>query len=55
MEIYRQARSAGIGIVPGTVFSPGDRYNAFLRISLGLPLTEERVAALAKLGKLIRE
>lgn len=55
MEIYRQARSAGIGIVPGTVFSPGDRYNAFLRISLGLPLTDERVAALAKLGKLIRE
>jgi DNA-binding transcriptional MocR family regulator len=55
MEIYRQARSAGIGIVPGTVFSPGDRYNAFLRISLGLPLTDKRVAALAKLGKLIRE
>jgi DNA-binding transcriptional MocR family regulator len=55
MEIYRKARAAGIGIVPGTVFSPGDRYDTFLRISLGLPLTDERVAALAKLGKLIRE
>ncbi|MCR9102638.1 MAG: PLP-dependent aminotransferase family protein [bacterium] len=54
MQIYQEARAAGIGIVPGTVFSPGDRYDTFLRISLGLPLTDERVAALAQLGKLIR-
>ncbi|WP_425420574.1 PLP-dependent aminotransferase family protein [Phaeodactylibacter xiamenensis] len=55
MEIYRKARAAGIGIVPGTVFSPGDRYDTFLRISLGLPLTGERISALAQLGRIIGE
>jgi|AntRauTorckE5430_2_1112549.scaffolds.fasta_scaffold03350_3 DNA-binding transcriptional MocR family regulator len=54
MAVYQKARAAGIGIVPGTIFSPGHDYDAYLRISLGLPLTEGRAAALQQLGKIIR-
>lgn len=53
MALYQQAKREGIGLVPGTIFSPLPEYADHFRLSIGLNLTPERRRALQRLGQLI--
>ncbi len=53
MKLYQEAQREGIGIVPGTIFSPLPEYSNYFRLSIGHDLTPERRQALRRLGQLI--
>ncbi len=55
MVLFRKAAAAGIGIVPGPVFSPGGKYTNCLRISCGTPVGQEIENGIMKLGEIAGE
>jgi DNA-binding transcriptional MocR family regulator len=52
-QLYREAIRHKISIAPGAMFSLQDKYQNCMRLSYGMPWTNETEAALRKLGKLI--
>jgi DNA-binding transcriptional MocR family regulator len=52
VDIFFKAREKGIGIVPGTIFSPRDDYSRFIRISTGALWSEKIKAGIKTLGQL---
>ncbi len=53
--LYQRARAVDISIMPGTLFSNGDRYRSFLRLSAGHTWDQRTEQAIATLGTLAEE
>ena len=49
--LAERALKAGIGIVPGPLFSPRDRFKHFVRLNAGYPIDESIAAAVRSLGR----
>jgi DNA-binding transcriptional MocR family regulator len=54
MELFKQARSSGISIAPGPLFSPDGGFRNFIRINCGHPWSPPIERAVAVLGHLVR-
>jgi DNA-binding transcriptional MocR family regulator len=52
IELFYQARQAGIGIAPGPIFSTQDKYNNFIRLSCNGVWNKEMETGMKTLGKL---
>lgn len=55
VKLFFKARNAGISIVPGEVFSTGDNFNNFIRLSVGGVWSERLQKGLETLGALAHE
>lgn len=53
LRLFRQAMEAGISLAPGPLFSAVGKYRNYMRINYSMPWSDERVAALAKIGEYI--
>jgi DNA-binding transcriptional MocR family regulator len=54
MELFKQARSSGISIAPGPLFSPDGGFRNFIRINCGHPWNPQIERAVGVLGHLVR-
>ena len=52
-KLYRKALKEKIKIAPGQIFSTGDQFQNYMRISFGIPLNEGIEDGLGKLGNMI--
>lgn len=52
VDLFFRARERGIGIVPGSVFSPREAYTGFIRLSTGALWSEEIREGLRTLGRM---
>ncbi len=52
---FQRALAAGISVAPGAIFSPGNRFRNFLRLSFGHPWGPDLETAIRTLGLLARE
>ncbi|HEY2923053.1 MAG TPA: hypothetical protein VGK77_29085 [Candidatus Binatia bacterium] len=52
LELHRKALREKIGIIPGSIFSPKQKYQNFIRLSCGLPWSDRLERALINLGRL---
>jgi DNA-binding transcriptional MocR family regulator len=52
LELFKQARAAGISIAPGPLFSPNGGFRNFIRINCGHPWTAQIERSLGVLGHL---
>lgn len=52
LELHRKALREKIGIIPGPIFSPKQKYQNFIRLSCGLPWSDRLEQALINLGRL---
>lgn len=55
LRLYREALKHRINTAPGALFSVKDRYNNCLRMSCGLPWSDEVESALLKLSEIIKK
>jgi DNA-binding transcriptional MocR family regulator len=53
-RLYREARAAGISIVPGAAFSTTGRFRGHVRLSCTSPFSARIEAAIGALGALVR-
>lgn len=53
-NVFAEALCQGISLAPGSVFSPGDRYRNFIRLSYGHPWSDSTEQALTTLGDIVR-
>lgn len=53
-ELHRQALEHQIGIMPGSLFSSQQKYHNCLRVSAGLPWTEDMQWAVQTVGRLLK-
>ncbi len=53
-EFFHRALAEGISVAPGAVFSPGNRFRHFLRLSYGHPWGERMENAIDTLGRLAK-
>ncbi|MCV6626480.1 MAG: PLP-dependent aminotransferase family protein [Cellvibrionaceae bacterium] len=53
VELYNQARSEGIVLSPGPMFTAQNRYRNFLRLSFAHPWNSARQQAIMRLGELV--
>lgn len=49
--LAERALAAGIGIVPGRLFSPRDRFKSFVRLNAGYPIDDRVRGSVRKLGQ----
>jgi len=54
-ELYEQALTFNISISPGQIFSTDSRFTNFIRISFGIPFSDEIDQSLKTLGLLINK
>jgi DNA-binding transcriptional MocR family regulator len=54
-KLFERAIRDGISIVPGRIFSPGNRYRNFIRLSFGHPWSDAIERGLEQLGKTVCE
>lgn len=52
-QLFHKALDEGISLMPGTLFAPSDRYRHCVRLSYGLPWTDQVEEALFRLGKIV--
>jgi DNA-binding transcriptional MocR family regulator len=52
LKLYRAALAERIAILPGTIFSPSNRFREHIRINCGQTWTDAHERALLKLGRL---
>lgn len=52
-ELFYEARSRGVSVAPGAVFSTQDRYGHFIRLSCGNLWSEEIAGGIELLGKIL--
>ncbi|MFD0895937.1 PLP-dependent aminotransferase family protein [Luteolibacter ambystomatis] len=55
LDVYREARAAGINFAPGTLFSPQGLFRNCLRLSCGNPWTPRIEEGIATLGAIARK
>ena len=51
--VFHKALESGICIAPGTLFSAGNRYQNFTRISCGYPWTADIDRKVGQLGQIV--
>jgi DNA-binding transcriptional MocR family regulator len=54
VELFKQARAAGISIAPGPLFSPNGGFRNFIRINCGYPWSGQIERAVGILGHLVQ-
>lgn len=54
MELHKQAKSSGISIAPGPLFSPDGSFSNFIRINCGHPWNAQIERSVAVLGHLVQ-
>jgi DNA-binding transcriptional MocR family regulator len=54
VRLFESARTHGIAIAPGTMFTHTGRYRNFIRLNCGHPMTAKLELAVARLGELVR-
>ncbi len=54
-QLFKSALEHNISIAPGDLFSPGDKFKDFVRISFGVPWSDRVEASYQRLGELIDE
>lgn len=52
--LFHLAMESNISIAPGALFSPSDKFSRCIRISYGLPWTDQVDGAIAELGSLVK-
>lgn len=52
-RVFEEALRRGIRVAPGLLFSNSERFDHFLRISCGQPMSEQVVQAVASLGRIV--
>ena len=52
-KVFDAALAEGILIAPGQMFSNSNRFDHYLRLNCGLPITPEVEAAVARLGAIV--
>jgi DNA-binding transcriptional MocR family regulator len=55
VEVFRTALASRIGIMPGVVFSAKGDYRNYIRLNFGVGWSGDVAAALARLGRLVRD
>ncbi len=55
LPVFERALDEGIRIIPGTLFSNAGRSNHFIRISCGIPVTDQVTDAVRRLGQIVAE
>jgi DNA-binding transcriptional MocR family regulator len=55
IELRRRARSLGVGLAPGAMFSTGPGYGNFIRVGFGERWSERQDGAVKILGKLVTD
>ncbi|WP_419785061.1 PLP-dependent aminotransferase family protein [Pseudodesulfovibrio sp.] len=55
VELFFRARTEGIAIAPGAIFSTRDKFSNYIRLSCGEPVTEQIQQGIARLGVLAAE
>ena len=55
LQLARRALKQGIGIMPGRVFAPGERYLHHFRLNCGFALDDRLESKLAQLGKMVEQ
>jgi len=55
LELFQRALAERIGIAPGPIFSPKQKYRNCIRLSCGSPWSEAMEKALCRLGQIIAE
>lgn len=55
LQLFKQARTAGISIAPGPLFSPTGDFKNFIRINCGYPWSPQVERAIGILGHLIKQ
>jgi DNA-binding transcriptional MocR family regulator len=53
LAVHRAAKRERIHVAPGHLFSTGEAYNGYLRLSCGVPWSERVEAALRRLGEIV--
>jgi DNA-binding transcriptional MocR family regulator len=53
MQLFAEARQAGISIAPGPIFSPVGDFSNYIRLSCGFPWNNKIERAIAVLGRLV--
>jgi DNA-binding transcriptional MocR family regulator len=53
MQLFAEARKAGISIAPGPIFSPVGDFSNYIRLSCGFPWNSKIERAIAVLGRLV--
>lgn len=53
IEVYQAALAAGIRVAPGTLFSTGNAYDGYLRLSCGMPWSDTLEQAITRLGGIV--
>ena len=55
VELFFRAGEQGIAIAPGAIFSTGDKFSNYIRLSCGEPVTDRIRQGLADLGAMAAE
>ena len=55
LELARRARSEGISIAPGPIFSAKQGFQNFIRLNIGNPWADRIEGAIKRLGKIMAE
>lgn len=55
LELFKKALENRIRILPGAIFSGSSYFDNYIRLTYGWPLTQERAAALEKVGQLCHQ
>jgi len=55
MQLFEQARAAGVSIAPGPLFSPDGEFRNFIRINCGYPWSPRLERAVGVLGRLVKQ
>lgn len=55
MTLYERSAVAGISIAPGPIFSPSERFQHHIRLSIGYPWSPTLAAGIRRVGELAKE
>jgi DNA-binding transcriptional MocR family regulator len=54
LSVYQAALHQGVAVMPGVLFSPGQRFQSCIRLCFGLPWTHEIATAVGRVGEIAR-
>jgi len=55
IDLFERAQAEKISIAPGPMFSPGQRFQNFIRVNCGNPWSEQIESALLRLGRIMTD
>ncbi len=54
-KLFHEAIENGVSFAPGTIFSASGKYKNFMRISFAVQWSDEKIEAIATLGKIVKK